>query len=96
MSGKILIKHFGKLKHIEPKGRRDVVTEADKLSEKFIISQIKNKFPKHSILGEETGIYGKSKNLWVIDPLDGTKNYAIRNPFFNVSISTLSLMVGKN
>ena len=88
-AGKILMKHFGKLKHIEPKGRRDVVTEADKLSEKFIISQIKKKFPNHAILGEETGMHGKSKNLWVIDPLDGTKNYSIRNPFFNVSIAFL-------
>ncbi len=86
-AGRILMKHIGKLKHIEQKGRIDVVTEADKLSEKFIISQIKKKFPEHAVLGEETGMHGKSKNLWVIDPLDGTKNYAIRNPFFNVSIA---------
>lgn len=86
-AGKILIEHFGKLKHIESKGRMDLVTEADKLSEKFIISRIKKHFPKDAILGEETGMHGKSKRIWIIDPLDGTKNYAIRNPFFNVAIA---------
>jgi len=81
------MKHLGKLKHVESKGRRDIVTEADKLSEKYIISQIKKHFPKDAVLGEETGMHGKADRVWVVDPLDGTKNYAIRNPFFNVAIA---------
>ncbi len=88
-AGEILLENFGKLKHVKSKGVRDIVTNVDKLSEDFIISKIKEKFPNHSILGEESGeIKGeKSDKLWIIDPLDGTKNYSVRNPFFNVSIA---------
>ena len=86
-AGEILMENFGKLKHIEHKGARDIVTNVDKLVEEFIISKIKEKFPEHAILGEESGKQGDSEKMWIIDPLDGTKNYSIRNPFFNVSIA---------
>ena len=86
-AGKILMDNFGKLKNIERKGVRDIVTNVDKLSEKYIIEKIKERYPDHAVLGEESGKSGGSDKLWIIDPLDGTKNYSIRNPFFNVAIA---------
>ncbi|MFH1226451.1 MAG: inositol monophosphatase family protein [Planctomycetota bacterium] len=73
----------------------DLVTKADKLSEKLIISAIRKRFPTHQILAEEaTGINLKSvicnlksDMLWVIDPLDGTTNFSHSFPFYCVSIA---------
>lgn len=59
-------------------GVRDLVTEVDKGVEKFLTTRILEKFPDHEILGEETYDKNKSydgKNLWVIDPIDGTTNF---------------------
>ena len=66
----------------------DVVTTADKASEKAIVDMIHNTYPDHSILTEESGLtlHGKSGWEWVIDPLDGTTNYSSGLPWFNVSI----------
>lgn len=66
----------------------DVVTEADKRSEALIISEIKSRFPHHSILAEESGITeGEKEWQWVVDPLDGTTNYSQGLPVFSVSIA---------
>ena len=66
----------------------DLVTEIDKLSETKIIDKIKNKFPEHSILAEEGGSVNKdSLYTWIIDPLDGTNNYANGYPLYCVSIA---------
>ncbi len=66
----------------------DVVTAADKASEKIIVDCIKEKFPDHSVLTEESGfsLRHDSQWEWVIDPLDGTTNYSSGLPWFNVSI----------
>tara|TARA_S200000501_G_scaffold251743_1_gene235899 strand:+ start:151 stop:954 length:804 start_codon:yes stop_codon:yes gene_type:complete len=66
----------------------DPVTSSDKAFEKFIRLKIKNKFPKHQIIGEEFG-YKKSKSdfTWVIDPIDGTRSYVIGNPTWSNLIS---------
>lgn len=72
------------------KGRIDLVTEIDLASERSIIDSILSTFPDHSILAEESGASRSgdpSRNLWVIDPLDGTTNYAHRYPFFSISIA---------
>lgn len=67
-----------------------LVTESDKLSEEKIISIIQKNFPSHSIQAEESGLTDKnSEYLWVIDPLDGTTNYATKIPFFSISIALL-------
>lgn len=72
------------------KGRTDLVTETDKLSERTIIQHISNAFPSHSILAEESGSREqKSEFLWVIDPLDGTTNFVHGYPSFGVSIACL-------
>lgn len=88
-AGEIQLSYFGKKKEIFHKSSEyDLVTEADKLSEKKILSIIQANFPDHAILGEEYGEHGehKSEYLWVIDPLDGTTNYAHNFPHFAVSI----------
>jgi myo-inositol-1(or 4)-monophosphatase len=66
----------------------DLVTEIDKRSEQAIIACIRQHFPGHAILAEESGrTAGQSEYLWVIDPLDGTTNYAQGLPIFAVSIA---------
>ena len=87
-AGKVLASGFKKDKQIKYKGRIDPVTQFDLKSEKYIISEIKKKYRDHSILAEEgTDIEKDSGFRWVIDPLDGTVNYAHRFPIYSVSIA---------
>jgi myo-inositol-1(or 4)-monophosphatase len=66
----------------------DLVTEMDQRSEKILIESIQKEYPEHSILSEEAGgIENKSDYVWVIDPLDGTVNYAHRFPIFCISVA---------
>lgn len=86
-AGKILLENYGK---VAPRFKKDhsIVTDSDIASEKLIKELLKSKFPDYSILSEESGLEDNgSEYEWVIDPLDGTTNYSIRNPFFNVSIA---------
>ena len=86
--GEILRSHFGRISKINKKGDIDLVTEADKESEKIIIETIQTKFPDHAILAEESGANKKeSKCQWIIDPLDGTTNFAHNLNLFSVSIA---------
>lgn len=65
----------------------DVVTRVDKESEAYLLKQISETYPDHSILGEETGAHSKESDYcWVVDPLDGTNNYSQGLPVFCVSI----------
>ena len=68
----------------------DPVTTSDKAFEKYIRSKIKEKFPKHEIIGEEFG-YKKSKSdfTWIIDPIDGTRSFVIGNPTWSNLIASL-------
>ncbi len=86
-AGKILADYYGREKKIEFKGEIDLVTEVDKKSEKTIVEILRRHFPDHSILAEEGSNRSEgSEYKWVIDPLDGTTNYAHDYPFFCVSI----------
>lgn len=86
--GSILLKHFKTEIRSEQKNPRDIVTQADLESEQKIISIIKESFPAHSILAEESGLEEKAKDdLWVIDPLDGTSNFFKGQRDFCVLIS---------
>jgi myo-inositol-1(or 4)-monophosphatase len=86
--GAILVKYFGKIKSIDYKGEINLVTEADQRSEEVILSIIKDSYPNHRILAEETGESGNSSSFkWIIDPLDGTTNYAHGYPCFCVSLA---------
>src|SRR3954453_6256256 len=88
LGGEILKQSYGQDKKIEFKGEIDIVTEVDKRSEKLIFDFLPSRFPRHSILAEEgTDIFHPSEFRWVIDPLDGTTNYAHDYPFFCVSVA---------
>lgn len=88
-AGEIQLKYFrGTELHIQAKlNQYDVVTVADKESERLIISHIHSCYPSHSILSEESGVENNSDEWqWVIDPLDGTTNYSSGLPLFSISI----------
>jgi len=66
----------------------DLVTEVDKKCEAKIIEIINNRFPEHNLLGEEGGsLHKKSDYIWIVDPIDGTVNYAHAVPIYCVSIA---------
>ncbi len=89
-AGAILLDGYGNAHHIQQKGVIDLVTEFDKRSEEVIISSIQEEFPDHAILAEESGHHHTiSEYQWVIDPLDGTTNFAHGIPIFSVSIGLL-------
>ncbi len=72
----------------ELKSKHQVVTVADKVAEKIIINKIRKNFPEHSILSEEIGSINPGKDyLWIIDPLDGTTNFVIKNPLFSTTLA---------
>jgi len=92
LGGKRLAGSFGKLSQtqIENKGSHDLVTQLDKEVEQMYVEAIKKRFPEHGIIGEE----GSSKKedaeyVWVLDPLDGTRNYTIEVPFYATTICLL-------
>lgn len=87
-SGEVLRSKFRRISSITKKGRIDLVTEADTESEKAILSILESCFPDHSILAEESGrLLKDSPFLWIIDPLDGTTNFAHELPLFSSSIA---------
>lgn len=89
-AGKILMDYLGNVHQIEVKNHQqfNLVTEADKAAEKAIVEWIRHRFPDHSILAEEGGaIDADSDCRWIIDPLDGTTNFAHAFPIFSVSIA---------
>lgn len=90
-AGGLLLEKFDRGIKVSKKGDINLVTEADLASEALIIERIKSYHPKHSILAEESGnavvIGGENKWKWIIDPLDGTTNYAHGYPCFCVTIA---------
>jgi len=86
-AGEILMSGLGQNIQIDYKGEIDLVTEIDRRSETFLLNKIRERFPDDRIVAEESGvIQGKNGNIWHIDPLDGTVNYAHGIPFFAVSL----------
>jgi len=86
-AGDLLMSYFGKVA-IEYKGDADLVTKADRTSEKLIVERIRRRWPDHDLIGEEgsrteTG----SDYRWFVDPLDGTTNFAHGYPVFCVSLA---------
>ena len=87
-AGDLLKDNFGKSIRVNYKGRIDLVTELDVRAESLIIQTIRDNFPEHDILTEESRIPQKGADYrWIIDPLDGTTSYAHGYPFFGVSIA---------
>ncbi len=86
--GEVLMYHFSQGVTVRHKGAVDLVSDADVESERVIADVIQQAHPDHTILGEEEHTGGTAaEHLWVIDPLDGTTNFAHRIPHFAVSIA---------
>ena len=87
-AGGILKRGFNRTFHVRFKGRIDPVTEYDLKAERYIIDKISRRYPHHAILTEEGSAVGKrSEYRWVIDPLDGTVNFAHGFPVYCVSVA---------
>jgi myo-inositol-1(or 4)-monophosphatase len=88
-AGELLRSNLGRQIDVSRKGRIDLVTEIDIASERLIKHLISTHYPRHAVLGEESGESGSFSDAeyrWIVDPLDGTTNYAHGYPHFNVSI----------
>eukprot|EP00249_Psilotum_nudum_P016242 c25741_g2_i1 orf=384-1205(-) len=91
IAGQVILVNFHKAKTVEHKGQVDLVTETDKACEELIFHHIKQAYPSHELIGEETtATFGSFKltdsPTWIVDPLDGTTNFVHRFPFVCVSI----------
>ncbi len=88
-AGTVILRHADHLDRlsIETKGRNDFVSEVDRLAETEIIQTIRNAYPDHAILAEESGEQAGSQYKWIIDPLDGTTNFLHGYPQYAVSIA---------
>lgn len=87
-AGSILRANWGRQQSVHFKGEINLVTDVDRESEAYIMGRIKSAFPDHGILSEESAeVAGTSSCRWIVDPLDGTTNYAHNYPCFCVSIA---------
>jgi myo-inositol-1(or 4)-monophosphatase len=87
-AGEVLRNGFGRQHRIEHKGEADLVTEADEEAERKIKEVLGEAFPDHGVLTEESAeTEGEADARWIVDPLDGTTNYAHGVPFFSTSIA---------
>ena len=86
-AGALLTNYFERRVPFELKGEFDLVTEADRASERLVVERLRSHFPSHSIVGEEGGGFESSSEYrWFVDPLDGTTNFAHSFPVFNVTL----------
>ena len=90
-AAKVIVQYMDRVDHLPvvTKEKNDFVTEVDQKAESVIIATLKQAFPDHSILAEESGRSGESTSeyQWIIDPLDGTTNYLHGFPQFSISIA---------
>jgi myo-inositol-1(or 4)-monophosphatase len=93
-AGALLVASYGRVQKIDRKSKRDVVTEVDFSSERLLIDAIREGYPGDAILAEESGHHDQLEadaaatgRTWVIDPLDGTVNYANGIPYFCVAVA---------
>jgi myo-inositol-1(or 4)-monophosphatase len=86
-AGALLANFFERRVAFEVKGEFDLVTEADRASEKLVVEKLRTYFPTHAIVAEEGSSFaGSSDYRWYVDPLDGTTNFAHSFPMFNVTL----------
>ncbi|HEY8178892.1 MAG TPA: inositol monophosphatase family protein [Candidatus Limnocylindria bacterium] len=92
-AGALLTASYERVERIDYKSARDVVTEVDYASEKLVLAAIRDRYPDDGILAEESGHHRRRNRepfagrTWVVDPLDGTVNYANGIPYFCVSMA---------
>jgi myo-inositol-1(or 4)-monophosphatase len=87
-AGALLANYFERRVTFEVKGEFDLVTEADRASEKLVVERLRSYFPSHAIVAEEGGGHqSASEYRWYVDPLDGTTNFAHSFPMFNVTLA---------
>ncbi|HVW87169.1 MAG TPA: inositol monophosphatase family protein [Bryobacteraceae bacterium] len=87
-AGSLLRYYFERRVSFEMKGEFDLVTEADRASEKLVVERLKKHFPDHGIVAEEGGGHeSPSDYRWYVDPLDGTTNFAHSYPVWNVTLA---------
>lgn len=96
-AGELLVRSYERVERIDRKSKRDVVTEVDYASERLVLEAVRQAYPHDAILAEESGHHERyrpdglaSGRTWVIDPLDGTVNYANGIPYFCVSIGLVA------
>ena len=89
LAGNVLLRNINKLEalNVVQKGRMDYASEVDADAEKVIVKELKRAYPEYGVFGEEGGVQGGHRNMWVIDPLDGTSNYLRGVPHYCVSIA---------
>ncbi len=93
-AGQVIAERYPAGRNVTVKGYRDIVTDADTAAEAIVLDLIRARFPHHTIISEEAGGSAVSSKpgsgyTWIVDPLDGTTNYAHRVPVFAVSIGVL-------
>jgi len=97
-AGQEIIRRWPQERNVRSKGFRDIVTDADLAAQEALIAIIRARFPQHGILSEEgLAPTNNADTVWVLDPLDGTTNYARRLPSFSVSVAVArsdALIVG--
>src|SRR5689334_20090226 len=87
-AGALLANYFERRVAFELKGEFDLVTEADRASERLVVERLRSHFPSHGIVAEEGGGHeSPSEYRWYVDPLDGTTNFAHSFPMFNVTLA---------
>ena len=87
-AGEILLQKMREGVSVQAKGAIDLVTDADLAAEEFVVGELSRRFPQHGILAEEGGRReGTGDYLWVIDPVDGTTNFAHGFPYFCTSLA---------
>jgi 3'(2'), 5'-bisphosphate nucleotidase len=88
-AGAILLEHYSEATQVEWKGKNDPVTAADRAASRFIVDELRSRFSDDAVLSEEEKdnlARLKNPRLWVIDPMDGTKEFIARRPEFSVMI----------
>lgn len=87
LASRTLVRGFRQQKEIHFKGRGNVVTDADYRAESRILNHLHQEFPEFSILSEEKGAVDRgSEYTWIVDPLDGSRNFASENPHFAINL----------
>lgn len=87
-AGVVLREGYGKVHAPERKGRIDLVTDHDRRAEAVLLEGLRLRFPDHAVLAEESGLHDSASPVrWLLDPLDGTTNFAHNYPFFAVSVA---------